>query len=115
MASYAYDLAIAALRETPHRRMGESLHPDFMVRMRAHIANAPTNKPETVLRHNMLTHAAELLFAAEKLADVTPEHEKPKKTSVTTGGRSRADQATYMREYQRRRRAAEKAAKEAAQ
>jgi hypothetical protein len=114
MARHAYDLAFSALREVPNRRMGES-QPDYIIRLRAHVANHPSNDAKTVAHHQVTHLAAELLASAERLSDLTPEHEKPKATSVTTGGRSSADQADYMREYMRKRRAAAKLAKEAGQ
>jgi hypothetical protein len=115
MSNLAFEVATKALREAPHRRLGE-VQADYLIRLRAWVANHESNNHRTIERHQMTTLAAELLASAERYVDTLPEHEKPTlPTSVTSGGASRADQSLYMREYMRKRRAAEKASKASAQ
>jgi hypothetical protein len=106
---HAYGLAVAAMREAPHRRLGEAQF-DYVIRLRAWVANHSSNDHRTIERHYVTKLAAELLASAERYSDTIPESERPKQTDVTTGGASRADKAAYMRAYMRERRAREAAA-----
>jgi hypothetical protein len=111
MSNLAFEVATKAIREAPHRRLGEA-QADYAIRLRAWIGDHPSNDHRTIDRHRVTQHAAQLLAVAEHYVDTLPEHEKPTlPTSVTSGGASRANQTEYMREYMRKRRAAAKAEK----
>jgi hypothetical protein len=113
---HPHELAFKAIREVPIRKVGEPLHPDYIIRLRAHVANSPTNDPKTVDQHSLVLHAAEAIAFAERVSDAMPEHLKRTDTDVSDSGAARQDKNAYQKSYMvewRKRKASERAAAKA--